>query len=282
MDGPNPFDHSGKPTHGHASLQQIIRHRIENGIYVPERVPQIAFQACEDPQIKSAEEILGRIHCSIPADQSREYAHQRSTAERRKGRFALNKLIRPLENAALKKWAQAQRLLLDNADFQIPWERTGCFGESEHDVYHAPERGLWEKRNHLTHHGTWLEYFHRLLLHNWLFPDTSLFFKGFVEHEGQLLPLTTQHDIQALRGATMNEIDRFMEKMGFFPIRHTAPSRQYDYLHPSLGIEVNDLHDENVLFQPNGDLSVIDPIPMMEETSKITRITRELTGDTSS
>jgi len=74
----------------------------------------------------------------------------------------------------------------------------------------------------------------------------------------------------------MEEIDNFMGKMGFTPIRKTSPSRWYDYLNASLGIEVNDLHDENVLVRPNGDLAVMDPVPMLEETSKIRRITDQL------
>lgn len=130
--------------------------------------------------------------------------------------------------------------------------------------------------HNMSHHGTWLEYFHRLLLHNWLFPDTRLIFNGFVEHESQLLPIAAQQDIVATRGATSDEIDDFMGKIGFEPIRLANPAREFDHLKESWGIEVNDLHDENVLVRTNGDLAIMDPVPMMEETSKIRRVLKQL------
>jgi hypothetical protein len=40
----------------------------------------------------------------------------------------------------------------------------------------------------------------------------------------------------------------------------------------SVGIEVNDLHDENALVTEPREIVVIDPVPMMEEASKLTRL----------
>ena len=63
-----------------------------------------------------------------------------------------------------------------------------------------------------------------------------------------------------------------MEQLGFKPIRLRDPARQYDYLSKSAGIEANDLHDENVLVTAAGEIVVIDPVPLMEEASKLTRL----------
>jgi hypothetical protein len=58
----------------------------------------------------------------------------------------------------------------------------------------------------------------------------------------------------------------------FEPIRTRDPARQYDYLSTSVGIEVNDLHDENALVTEPGEVVVIDPVPLMEEASKLARL----------
>ena len=58
------------------------------------------------------------------------------------------------------------------------------------------------------------------------------------------------------------------------PARQACPSAQQPAW--EAGIEVNDLHDENVLIRSNGDIAVMDPVPMMEETSKIKRIMEAL------
>jgi hypothetical protein len=251
-----------------------LESRITHGLYVPERVPQAAIQACSNPQILAIEEILGRAHCSIPPDQSPEYANKTRTADRRSGRIKVNNLLRPLEATALKQWGREESLLFDNDLFQRAFEAAGQLGGSEHDVYPDRSNSTWMKRNNLSHHGNYLEFFHRLLLHNWLFPDTELTFKGFVEHDSQFLPIVSQEDIPALRGATQDETDELMKHLGFTPIRLIDPARQDDYFNAQAGIEVNDLHDENVLIRPDGSIAVMDPIPMMEETSKINRLTK--------
>jgi hypothetical protein len=56
-----------------------------------------------------------------------------------------------------------------------------------------------------------------------------------------------------------------MQRLGFDPIRQTDPTRQYDYINRSIGVEVNDLHDENVILTNDGNAVVIDPAPMMEQ-----------------
>jgi hypothetical protein len=250
-----------------------IQTRLNHGLYIPEQVPRPALEACRNPQILAIEKILARAHCSIPPDQSPEYTSKPRTADRRAGRIQVNNLVRPLEEEVLRSWTLQECPLLDNAAFQKALEAAGSLGGSEHDVYPDSVTSVWLKRNNLTHHGNYLEFFHRLILHNWLFPDTELDFKGFVQHNNLLLPIVAQEDIPAARGATPEETDGFMHRLGFAPIRLVDAARSDDYIHVQEGVEVNDLHDENVLIREDGSLAVMDPIPMMEETSKLKRLT---------
>ena len=87
-----------------------------------------------------------------------------------------------------------------------------------------------------------------------------------------MLPIVSQMDIFAKRGAIETEIDNLLALDGFSPIRTIDSCRKWDYLNNEMGVEVNDLHDENVLVRTNGEIAVMDPIPMMEETSKLRRL----------
>jgi hypothetical protein len=166
----------------------------------------------------------------------------------------------------------ANALMLDAIDFKQRWEEQGRKGETEHAIYYDAGAARWFKLNNLTNHGNWLEYFHRLALHNWLFPEAPLEFEGLTEFDADLLPVMSQPHIAASRGASAWEIDQLMHGLGFQSIRYTDPTRQYDFINRSIGVEVNDLHDENVLVAATGEVVVIDPVPMMEQESKMRRL----------
>ena len=117
----------------------------------------------------------------------------------------------------------------------------------------CPEWAFY-KRNNLLYHGNWLEYFHRLVLHNWVFPDTALRFVGFTAVRATLQPVVSQTAIRGVRGATRDEVEAEMRKLGFLRRRHD------DYFNPTLQILVEDLHDENVLVDAEGDLFIFDPV----------------------
>jgi hypothetical protein len=67
-------------------------------------------------------------------------------------------------------------------------------------------------------------------------------------------------------------VDTLMSRLGFQPIRARDMARRYDYLSASLGVEVSDLHDENALVTEKGEVIVIDPVSMMQESSKLSRL----------
>jgi hypothetical protein len=86
-------------------------------------------------------------------------------------------------------------LRFDGRDFTRRWEEQGRKGETEHAIYFDEPGARWFKLNTLSNHGNWLEYFHRLALHNWLFPEAPLRFEGLTEFDGELLPVVSQPHI---------------------------------------------------------------------------------------
>jgi hypothetical protein len=74
-----------------------------------------------------------------------------------------------------------------------------------------------------------------------------------VEQEGELQPVMSQPAVRAQCGAGRAEVEDFMRQLGFKRVRHD------DYRHPE-GILVEDLHNENVFIDENGDVVLIDPV----------------------
>ncbi len=69
-----------------------------------------------------------------------------------------------------------------------------------------------------------------------------------------LQPVITQKAFLAIRGADRDEVEAEMEWRSFY--RRKADN----YYSPDLGILVEDLHDENVLVSPKGNLLIFDPV----------------------
>jgi len=240
--------------------------------YLPERVPPAAARASQDILIQTAEAIARRCHEAIRPDQAGEYTDALTVRERNEGRNKINNLVRPREEIALCSWVDQAGLMLDSEAFDRHWREQGEKGEAEHRLYFDQATQRWFKCNNLSNYGNWMAYFQGIQLHNWLFPQAPLKLEGFIR-EGRLLrPLVSQPHVPALRGATQVEVDSAMAQLGFEPVRSRDPAREYDYLNRSLGVEINDLHDENVLVTANGEFVVIDPVPLMEEASKFARL----------
>lgn len=72
--------------------------------------------------------------------------------------------------------------------------------------------------------------------------------------ESHLQPVITQKALLAVRGADRTEVEVEMVRLDFY--RHKGD----DYYNASLGILVEDLHDENVLVSPLGSLLIFDPV----------------------
>lgn len=216
-----------------------------------ERLPPSAEQANGQESLRTALAITRRVHRANPAFSPAIHPDSGEV-------WRLSEEIKLLEAQALDEWASAANLLFDAADFTRRWLDLGGIEGGEHQVLSAS--GIVYKRNNLLYHTSYLEYVERLILHNWLFPDTYYTFLGLMwvrENDDefvQLRPVTSQQAFRAVRGATRAEVKAEMGRMDFV--------RRYEdnYVHPDLHVFVEDLHDQNVLVDADGDLLIFDPV----------------------
>jgi hypothetical protein len=135
------------------TIDSDVIFKIRNGFYVPERLPPETPRQAEEALSQAAESIAQRCHESIRTNQTREFTSAQRSADRRAGYFAVNRIIRPLEESALRVWAKQNNLLLDTNEFTRRWHEQGEKGETEHQIYYDPAQQRWYKRNNLCNHG---------------------------------------------------------------------------------------------------------------------------------
>lgn len=215
-----------------------------------EQLPSGAEQANDQESLRAALDVVRRVHRANP---SVSPAISTGSSEV----WLLSEEIKRLESQQLSDWALANNLLFDADEFTRYWFDFGCVEGGEHQIFQM--NGYFYKRNNLAFHTSYLEYFERLVLHNWLFPDTAYQFEGVQwvtenESPAQLRPVVTQKALRGVRGATRAEVEAEMSRMGFV--------RRYEdnYFHPALSLFVDDLHDQNVLVDATGDLLIFDPV----------------------
>lgn len=102
---------------------------------------------------------------------------------------------------------------------------------------------------------SWLDFLNSLSLHNYFFPDTAYSLLGFTEQDETLFAVLHQSFVKATEYTDLQQVEEFMLSTGFVK-KHPLKN---DYYHPSLGIILEDLHDENVLTS-NGLISFVDTV----------------------
>lgn len=105
-------------------------------------------------------------------------------------------------------------------------------------------KNTWQvlKLNDAIYYASWIDYFNNLLLNNYFFPDTAYHLIGFYKSDTDILyALVEQNYIESTQATDLDQVREFMKSNGF------TNTRNNDYLHPKLGIILEDLHDENVL-----------------------------------
>ncbi len=124
---------------------------------------------------------------------------------------------------------------------------------SEQKVYLKDGRNVI-KLNDAIFYESWEDYLYSLLLHNFFFPDTAYELLGFyLDNKGDVFAVVQQPFVRATEKTDLTEVKNFMEANGFINTRNN------DYYNSSLGIILEDLHDENVLTE-NGVLQFIDTV----------------------
>ncbi|MGB5942042.1 MAG: hypothetical protein WBG71_04120 [Leeuwenhoekiella sp.] len=151
------------------------------------------------------------------------------------------------EAARLKTFARSHGLLLDD----IPFDDFVASG-AEQKVYFKGKSQV-VKLNDVIYYASWEDYFHNLLLHNYFFSDTAYQLLGFYILDDVLYAVVQQNYVKADTIVDIADVKNFLISNGFKNVRRN------DYLHPQLGIIIEDLHDENVLTN-NGMLYFIDTV----------------------
>lgn len=115
------------------------------------------------------------------------------------------------------------------------------------------------KLNDSIYYESWIDYFHNLLLHNYFFEDTAYKLIGFAVDNHNLYAVVEQPFVEMTHATDLNQVKEFLISNGFDIVKNN------DYINKSLGIIIEDLHDENVLTR-EGLLYFIDTVFFTTET----------------
>lgn len=80
------------------------------------------------------------------------------------------------------------------------------------------------------YYGSWKDYFHNLLLHNYFFPDTAYQLVGFTIENDTLYSVVQQAFVLTDELTDLTKVRKFLEYNGFFNTRNN------DYFNPNLGV----------------------------------------------
>lgn len=109
------------------------------------------------------------------------------------------------------------------------------------------------KINDSIFYESWFDYFNSLLIHNYFFKSSAYELLGFKVINEILYAVIKQEFIKSTEVADLNVVKQFLSYNLF------ENNRNHDYVNRSLGILLEDLHDENVLSK-DGILYFIDTI----------------------
>lgn len=185
------------------------------------------------------------------------------TAERtepigRQERARFNEQIRVFEEVALREWAKENHSWLDEQNFLQQYSERQIGAGAEQKVFLKLDGLTVIKINAGRFHGTWLEYFNRLLFHAFLFPATKYTTVGFTEDEGSFAVLTQQPFAILTQGAPRTVVEPYLVQQGFMRVKND------DYYSKVTSVKLEDLHDENVFLDEHGHLLFIDPVIYFE------------------
>lgn len=178
-------------------------------------------------------------------------AGDRTTAKDGQSRWTRNTLLRDVvqRNKGHQTW-------IDDIQSIISGERIGLGGEN--DVYLSRDGKSVVKINdfsYLPENSTNFDSFmNRVDAHNELFPNDAITILGFtLNSDGKVSVVLSQSYISNAREATQEEIDNFLEEMGFY----TDMSGNWT----DGTYEIADTKPNNVLVDEDGNLHFIDVLP---------------------
>ena len=174
--------------------------------------------------------------------------------------------------SAGERYDRDKRDQVDQEKKLIAWAKaSGLWAENSSDVVKemkhleemdGGEAQIFIKNNNTVRKLISTEYFitpqfmsDRITLHNIISPAASLEVKGFTQDkDGNLLFVVDQPFIEGTK-PTNAEIEEFARNIGF---EKWAKDKGHTYISVDGSIYLSDLHDENIIKTPNGDLVIID------------------------
>lgn len=126
------------------------------------------------------------------ASQSASAAAKGPEPHNRKERARYNQTVRPLEEAALISFAAQKGLWVSEPDFIKEYGDRKIGEGAEQKVYLSKDGKTVIKVNTGSFHGTWFDYFNRLIYHSFLFPSTKYTTIGFTIQNETLSVITKQ------------------------------------------------------------------------------------------
>lgn len=233
---------SGKWTSESLTVLDNLIKDIENGKVTYKRFPQEASGGMYKGGTANATASI-----LLSSNESSSRNASLSVSER----YERDKRQQPIQERIIESWAKAKGIWHDNLD---TIEGKELFAEGGEAKVFANDGDT----NVIKILST--EYFitpqfalDRITLHNTLFPEAALKIIGFGRNsKGEFQFLVEQPFIQGTY-ATQAEIDKFITKAGF-----TKSTKDKGNTFITDDLYVSDLHDENVIKTPNGNLIVID------------------------
>lgn len=158
------------------------------------------------------------------------------------------KLLKEQEKEILLNFIEEHHL-----HFDLPHESTFLGSGAEQKVYEHSDPRFVIKLNDTIFYEFWEDYFISLVLHNYFFPHLAYELIGFSLQNNDLLAVVKQPFVRSDVFTDLANVRDFLEANGF------VNTKNNDYVHPDLGIILEDLHDENVLTE-GGTLQFIDTV----------------------
>jgi hypothetical protein len=162
---------------------------------------------------------------------------------------------REIKTDEFTKDQEATKLIhwIDQSDnwFYLVDEKRFITRGAEQRVYLDEDTRYVIKLNDSVFYEYWLDYFHNLLIHNHLFPQTAYELMGFQLENNILHAVVKQPFIEITEPTDPLMVKDFLLSNGF------QWKKNNDYYNTEVGIILEDLHDENVLTN-KGTLFFID------------------------
>ena len=233
---------SGKWTSESLTVLDNLIKDIENGKVTYKRFPQEASRGMYKGGTANATASI-----LLSSNESSSRNAPLSVSER----YERDKRQQPIQERIVESWAKAKGIWHDNLD---TIEGKELFAEGGEAKVFANDGDT----NVIKILST--EYFitpqfalDRITLHNTLFPEAALKITGFGRNSKEEFQFLVEQPFIQGTYATQAEIDKFITKAGF-----TKSTKDKGNTFITDDLYVSDLHDENVIKTPNGNLIVID------------------------